>query len=334
MGTTAIDFGFTITSDYSVKKELQTGSPARTGTEVVFKITIENTGYTWLSYIPLQDTYQTAYLTYGFANSFATPADSDGHGNTGTINWTDLTAAAPYGFGADLAPVTDLAPGAKFEVFVHFTAFADTTLLGDPYETINTAIVGPVLVDPDGPGLDTVPERAPTPQDPKEASDGVSIFVPTGVEIASFTAAPTDEGVHGGVGDHHRVQHRGLQRPAEGRGRGVRGGEWGDHPGREARLFPGRLVCVPGCRACRRARTPMCFRSSGSMGRARTTRSPRWQRPPAADELQREQGAGQRDSPLPRQPAKLPRSRGGEPVHKQVRRPGGAQTSGVPSLAS
>jgi hypothetical protein len=182
-----VDFGFTIESSYTVVKELLSADPTPPGTEVVFKITIENTGDTWLTFIPLEDTYSPAFLTYGFAGAFATPADSVDHANDGILNWTDLTAAAPYGFG------TDLAPGLKFELFLHFTAYADTTQLGGP--TINTATVKSVSIDPDGPSPSGPLPELESALGPEEGSAGVNIYVRTGVEIASFTAEGAGEGV-------------------------------------------------------------------------------------------------------------------------------------------
>ncbi|HIC88063.1 MAG TPA: hypothetical protein EYP04_01480, partial [Anaerolineae bacterium] len=81
------------------------------GDPVQFKIEIENTGNTTIVLLPLQDTYNTNCLSY----VGATP-QSDDNNDDGQINWSDLTAAAPYGFGSDLAP------GQKFTVYVNFTA--------------------------------------------------------------------------------------------------------------------------------------------------------------------------------------------------------------------
>jgi hypothetical protein len=179
-----IDFGYTIPSSYTVKKELAVGqvNPTRPGQKVKFKITVENTGKTWLSTVPLVDTYNGAFLTYGFGGEFATP-DSEDHVNDNVLNWSDLTQAGAKGFGIDLEP------GHTFEVFVTFTAYLDTGVAG----TENTVTVSGVAVDPDGP-QGPLPPAVP-PQTPQTGSATIRILNPTGEEIAGFAAAAQPEGV-------------------------------------------------------------------------------------------------------------------------------------------
>jgi uncharacterized repeat protein (TIGR01451 family) len=102
---------------------------AGVGDPVTFNITIANTGNATIDVLPLEDTYDTGFLSY----TGAAPS-SDDNLDDGTINWSDLTAAGPNGFGMDLAP------GASFSVDVNFTAAASTSLVFPP-ETVDTATV-------------------------------------------------------------------------------------------------------------------------------------------------------------------------------------------------
>jgi uncharacterized repeat protein (TIGR01451 family) len=115
----------------SVQKTLliPSGGVALVGGQVQYRIRITNTGDTTLNTVPLVDTYDTTYLTYGFGGSFSTPA-SDDNVNDGTLNWSDVTGSG------------SLAPGAFTDVIVNFTARAST--LGLPnQQTLNTATAGP-----------------------------------------------------------------------------------------------------------------------------------------------------------------------------------------------
>ncbi len=179
-----VDFGFIITTAYTVAKDLAPGqaNPARPGEKIQFKITITNTGSTWLTTLPLEDTYNSAFLTYGYGGEFAVP-DSNDHVNDGVLNWSDLTAAPPYGFGADLGP------GQSFEIIVTFTAREDTGSIG----TLNIAKVVGVAVDPDGPA-GPIPPAVP-PQTPQTDDAKIIIYRPTGDEIAGFQAVARADGV-------------------------------------------------------------------------------------------------------------------------------------------
>ncbi|HUW11860.1 MAG TPA: SdrD B-like domain-containing protein, partial [Anaerolineae bacterium] len=181
---TSTDFGFDIPSSYTLTKQLNTIDPVVPGAPLSFTIRITNTGNTWLGVLPLQDTYNNTYLTYGFGSEFASP-DSDDHSNLGVIDWSDLTQPAPYGFG------TDLAPGLGFTVVVTFTAREDTLALPGGVMT-NTAIVHDVLVDPDGTGpLGDFDDQLPD----LDATDTVSVRRPTGVVIESFKGETLPGGV-------------------------------------------------------------------------------------------------------------------------------------------
>jgi hypothetical protein len=168
-----LDFGFIIDSSYDLTKQLNTPNPVRPDDPISFTIRITNTGNSWIDNLPLRDDYDVDYLTYGFGSDFATP-DSDDHVNDGVLNWTDVLNGSP------------LAPGANVAITVTFTARKDTNALPND-ETVNNATVSGAQADPDGPGgplqpLEALPEQT--------ASDGVTIYNPTGVVISSFVAAP------------------------------------------------------------------------------------------------------------------------------------------------
>ena len=146
---------------------------------------MRNTGDVYLGIVPLIDTYDTTYLQYGHLGSYSIPWSNDNI-NDGPLNWADLTAASPFGFNMDLAPTS------FFDVFVDFTAMADTTLLPNQ-ETVNLARVEGARADLDGPGGPRPPETTPLPA--QEASDGVQIIQPTGVEITGLNAVAQDGGV-------------------------------------------------------------------------------------------------------------------------------------------
>ncbi len=175
------DFGFSIDSAYTLTKQLNNAHPdaIRTGDAISFTIRITNTGDTWLAVLPLVDTYDTDYLSYGSGTFYATP-DSDDHSNDGQINWSDITTA-----------VGDIAPGASASVIVWFTGRADTTPL--PGDVTTNVVTGTnVLADPDGPSgplghlgsVDDVSDQAP-----------VKITQPTGVTLTDFDSRPEEDAV-------------------------------------------------------------------------------------------------------------------------------------------
>ncbi|MBX2998997.1 MAG: hypothetical protein KF893_10845 [Caldilineaceae bacterium] len=156
--------------DFEITKRLNTLEPVRTGEMISFTIRITNTGNVTISELPLNDTYQTAFLVYVGSSPY-----SDDNISDGSINWSDLTAAASTGFDRDLEP------GESFEVVVEFVAKADTTSLPNG-ATVNTATVNGAFYDPDGPG--GTPPQGPLP--PKSAQDDVVIFAPTAVAVSTF----------------------------------------------------------------------------------------------------------------------------------------------------
>ena len=120
-------------ASYTVEKTLMTASPVRPGERVQFRIRVRNTGDVYLGIVPLIDTYDITYLQNGYLGTYGAPS-SDDNGNDGSLYWTDLTGPAPGGYNMDLAP------SSFFDVFVDFTAVADTTLLPNQ-ETVNWARV-------------------------------------------------------------------------------------------------------------------------------------------------------------------------------------------------
>ncbi len=171
-----IDAGETIDSSYSITKENTTAeSDVAPGDPISFTITIKNTGSTWLTVIPLRDSYDMNYISYVSAD----PA-SDDNNDDGVIDWSDLTAS----FGEDLAP------GESFSVVVHFTANASTDSLSN-HETINTATAHDVMSDPDGPNGAT--NATPLPEQSDEAP--ANILNPVGEDMQEFSAFVTGSSV-------------------------------------------------------------------------------------------------------------------------------------------
>ncbi len=164
-----IDAGMTIDSSYTITKENTTiETEIAPGDPISFTIIITNTGDTWLTTIPLQDNYDTEYLTYIDADPASKDNDDDG-----VIDWSDLTAS----FGEDLAP------SESFTVVVHFTAKAPTDNL-ENHQTINTATAHDVTAAPDGNSGPTTTTTLPSLSDQAPAD----ILNPVGVAMGEFVA--------------------------------------------------------------------------------------------------------------------------------------------------
>ncbi|MCO6449869.1 MAG: carboxypeptidase regulatory-like domain-containing protein, partial [Caldilineales bacterium] len=133
--------------------------------QVQWRIRVTNNGDTILNTVPLADTYDTTYLTYGFSGSFSSPASND-NTDDGTLNWTDITGAGT------------LAPGAFADVIVNMTAKASTQALVND-QTINTGTVTGAT-DENG-------ETVPTDSD----TEPVEIAEP-GVQIVKILQTPAD----------------------------------------------------------------------------------------------------------------------------------------------
>ncbi len=119
-----------------VTKERLSNSPVLVGDTVQFRITVENTGDTAITVLPLADTYDAAKL------QFVSATPSPDTTNNGSLSWDDLTGSG------------SLAPGDSISVTLSFTALASTT----PGTTVNTATVSGAQ-DANG---DQVPEDSDT----------------------------------------------------------------------------------------------------------------------------------------------------------------------------
>ena len=163
-----IDAGMSIPSSYTITKENTTvDSEITPGDAISFTITIENTGKTWLAVVPVQDTYDTDYLTYVDAN----PA-SDDNNDDGVIDWSDVTGAG------------QLAPGDSISIVVNFTAKTPTDPLPN-HQTINTATAHDVQADPDGP---SGPNGPIVPLDDQSDDAPITILNPVGEPMGGFSA--------------------------------------------------------------------------------------------------------------------------------------------------
>ena len=111
--------GYTLAKD----RTSPVGRAAQVGEPIVFTITVVNTGEVQLVTVPVEDTYDTAYLTY----VSALPA-SDNNANDGTLNWADI----------GLLPV-----GASTTIVATFTAAASTLGLSETNEVVTTPTTPP-----------------------------------------------------------------------------------------------------------------------------------------------------------------------------------------------
>jgi uncharacterized repeat protein (TIGR01451 family) len=121
---TASDNVTIVTADFGLSKVRTTASPVPVGEAVSFDVTIVNTGQTGISVLPLDDTYDPAYLDY----QSASPAPDSVDETTGTLHWNNL------------APSGGLLPGGSVVVTLNFTALASTGELPGGV-TVNTATV-------------------------------------------------------------------------------------------------------------------------------------------------------------------------------------------------
>ena len=180
-----LDSGFVKPTSYTVTKTAVTASPVAMGTTVHFQIKIVNTGQTWITTLPLVDTYDINYLQY----LNAVPASFDNI-NDGSIKWTNL---APGG----LAPFDPMSTADEVVIDVYFLAIVDTTgQQGPPINhTVNGAIVPQIgtMVDADGPGNNIPPANSPI-TDQKD-SEPMEIINPTGVTLVGASATLGADGV-------------------------------------------------------------------------------------------------------------------------------------------
>ena len=149
----------------------------RINREVSFTLSIVNTSDTaWITYLPLRDVYSTTYLSYLRAE----PASID-NVNDGEVNWQD--SAATFG------PIPP--NGGTVQVVVWFKTLRDTSALPGG-KTPNTVTAYNVWADADGPAgplasVISLPDQSSTAP--------VGIFIPTGVGVSGFSAAPAPGGI-------------------------------------------------------------------------------------------------------------------------------------------
>ncbi len=184
------DFGYTTGPDepqagpnYRITKVRNGAAEVRPGSEISFTIRIQNTGDSPLIYLPLRDTYDANYLTYGFGGKYATPA-SDDMVNDGALHWANVLDPAGGGPGV-------LLPNEFVTVIVWFTARADTTALPGG-KTVNVATASGVwaktgVIGPNGTDLVLLGE--------KSAQDVVGVINPTGLVVTGLTARAVGAGV-------------------------------------------------------------------------------------------------------------------------------------------
>jgi len=191
--------------NYQITKVLNGPREVRTGSEISFTIRIVNTGDSPIIYLPLRDTYDSNYLTYGFGGKYATP-DSDDHVSDGELRWANVLDVAGGGPGV-------LAPNAAVEVVVYFTARADTTALPGG-KTVNVATVSGAwaktgVIGPSGTDLVLLTTQS--------AQDNVGVINPTGLVVTGLTVRATESGVVVEWGTANEAQVLGfrvLRRPA------------------------------------------------------------------------------------------------------------------------
>ena len=184
------DFGYITGSggqqaapNYRITKTLNGSREVRPGSEISFTIQIINTGDSPIIYLPLRDTYDADYLTYGFGDHFAMP-DSDDRVSDGVIHWANVLDPARGGIGT-------LPSNGSAVIVVYFTARADTSALVNK-KTINVATVTGAwakmgVIGPNGTDLVELP--------PKSAQDNVGVLNPTGIAVVSFRVTTGANGV-------------------------------------------------------------------------------------------------------------------------------------------
>ena len=105
----------------------------RVGGQVTFEISVENTGNTTITLLPLEDAFDPDFLSY----DSATPEPDSVDAVSGVLTWNDLTGSGPHGFGQDLNP------GESFAVALTFNVMACP---GDQL-TVNTATVSGAIAE-------------------------------------------------------------------------------------------------------------------------------------------------------------------------------------------
>jgi hypothetical protein len=133
-----------ICAGYTLEKTLiwPLGRPAIIGETVLFMVSVVNTGDVELVTVPVQDVYETNYLSY-----VAAAPDSDDNDDDGVIDWADI-GPIPVGDSAD--------------ILMAFTAVGDT-LGADRTNVVSTAPTTPPDAPPVPPSTNDAPYQVDTP---------------------------------------------------------------------------------------------------------------------------------------------------------------------------
>ncbi len=183
----SVAFGLQIASALAVTQQLNTYSTVRIGDPISLTIRITNTGHTWITGLPLSETYSPTYVKYGVGGMYAVPASGDNN-NDGVIQWQNLTASSAHALASQRGPAgglgTDLGPGASLAAVVWLTAVQDTTGLQGGVTTFTAQVAG-ATSDPDGSAGPLPALGAPPGQ---QAAAAVRIMRPTGVDVYDLRA--------------------------------------------------------------------------------------------------------------------------------------------------
>ena len=172
---TNADFGYDSPSSYIISKTRMGLDTVRTNQEVTYTIRVTNTGQSWLTTVPLSDSFDSQLLY--FLRASVRPVSTL---NVSPLTWTDVTTAL-----GDVAP-----NNGTISLTVTFIGMRDTTLLPGGVAVNTITAVNP-LADPDGPGgplgnLEVLPSKA--------ATATVEILGPTSVSLINTSARPLVQG--------------------------------------------------------------------------------------------------------------------------------------------
>jgi len=130
-----------------VDKVLESNDPAYVTELVTFTIHITNTGNSRLTYVPLTDTYDSAYLTFVSAWPAPDVVDPTASADKGTLVWRDLTA-----FFGDIGPGSSI----RVQVVMLATGVTPDGVRAENRATVANALDEFNLVPPAGSDEDTV----------------------------------------------------------------------------------------------------------------------------------------------------------------------------------
>ncbi len=135
------DFGYNDTNEAAVvvEKDQVTSDPIQSGQQVVYRITVRNTGDSTLTNVPLKDLYDASKLQFISATVF--PSSTTG----GVITWDDITTG-----------VGDITPNGSASIDVTFTALASTSGTRAPAQSLSdAALLTPLLLNAGLPSAST-----------------------------------------------------------------------------------------------------------------------------------------------------------------------------------